>query len=108
MAEPPCIAVEVAYASATEQLVLPLRVTPGTTAREAVQASGVLDRFPEIDPESCALGVFGERVAARHVLEAGDRVEIYRPLKADPKEVRRSLAAMGRTMGRRRDPQDPA
>lgn len=97
------IRVEVAYATPEEQSILSLEVPAGTTADEAVRLSGIEEQFPEIDVGRNRLGVFGKLVKAGHTLAAGDRVEIYRPLKADPKVVRRELAALGKTMGNRRD-----
>ena len=92
--------VEVVYALPDRQTLLALEVEPGTTALEAVRRSGILDRHPELAGGELDLGVFGKRVTAEQVLVEDDRVEIYRPLLADPREVRRKLAAEGRTMGR--------
>lgn len=63
------------------------------SAEQAVRASGLLEEFPELAGQALALGVFGRTVDGRHVLRAGDRVEIYRPLKIDPREARRRAAA---------------
>ena len=93
MATDDLIDVEVAYAEPTRQVIVSLRVSADTTARDAVLQSGLLERFPRINLVSDALGVFGSRVDAFHVLSQGDRVEIYRPLVADPKEARRRRAA---------------
>ena len=90
--------VEVAYALPHQQLILPLRVGVGTTAEQAVQVSGMLEKFPEIDLASSKLGIFGKPVRGDTVLRARDRVEIYRDLIADPKEVRRQRAAEGKVM----------
>jgi putative ubiquitin-RnfH superfamily antitoxin RatB of RatAB toxin-antitoxin module len=98
--EPEFIRVEVAYATREEQSILSLEVPVGTTADEAVRLSGIEEQFPEIDLGRNRLGVFGKLVKAGHTLGAGDRVEIYRPLTADPKVVRRELAALGKTMGK--------
>ena len=87
------IRIEVAYAKPGRQLILALEVEPGITAKEAVMRSGILDEFPEIDIETAKLGVFGKAVAANTTLNPLDRVEIYRPLIADPKEARRRRAA---------------
>jgi uncharacterized protein len=92
------IRVEVAYGRPERQRVLEISLPVGSTARDAVLRSGILEEFPEIDLDVNRLGVFGRPVEADHVLRAGDRVEIYRPLKADPKEVRRRRARAGRTM----------
>lgn len=100
MGDEPEIRVEVVYALPDRQRLVELEVPRGCTAREAVERSGLQHEFQEIDPEDNALGIFGRRCAPDHRLRDGDRVEIYRPLKADPKEVRRQLAARGRTMGR--------
>lgn len=86
------ITVEVAYAVPAKQTILSLDVPAGTTAIEAVRASGILTQFPEIDLASSKIGIFGKAVAPDTVLRAHDRVEIYRPLLADPKEVRRRRA----------------
>ena len=99
MADAEFIHVEVAYALPDRQLVVAVEVPAGTTAIEAVRLSGIEEQFAGIDLDGNPLGVFGKRVKPGHVLGQGDRVEIYRPLKADPKVVRRELAAMGRTMG---------
>lgn len=87
------IRVEVAYARVDVQLLLALTVPVGTVAVEAVRLSGVAMRFPEIDPEAADLGVWSHPVAPDTPLRDGDRVEIYRPLIADPKAVRRQRAA---------------
>ena len=81
------------------QAVLAMTVAPGTTAREAVRASGIAVRFPEIDVTRCALGVWGETVDDGYRVCDGDRVEVYRPLAIDPREARRERAALGGTMG---------
>lgn len=91
--------VEVVYAAPGEQWLVALEVTAGATAEEAVDLSGVRNRYPDLD--TSRIGIFGEHVDPDQRLEDGDRVEIYRPLKADPKEVRREMAKLGRTMKRR-------
>jgi putative ubiquitin-RnfH superfamily antitoxin RatB of RatAB toxin-antitoxin module len=92
------ILVEVAYALPKQQLILELMVPEGTTAEQAVQKSGILAKFPDIDLAQNKLGIFGKLVKADTVLREKDRVEIYRPLIADPKEVRRQRAAEGKVM----------
>ena len=94
MAEP-VIEVEVVYAAVDRQRLLTVAVTQGTTVRAAVLASGIGREFPEVDLANCPVGIFGKQVAEpeTRVLEAGDRIEIYRPLLADPKEIRRQRAA---------------
>jgi putative ubiquitin-RnfH superfamily antitoxin RatB of RatAB toxin-antitoxin module len=96
------IEVEVAWATPARQLIVPLAVPAGTTAAEAVRLSGIEQTVGEEGLAERPLGVFGKRVKPDRVLVEGDRVEIYRPLKADPKVVRRELAAMGKTMGSKR------
>ncbi|HSW14595.1 MAG TPA: RnfH family protein [Solimonas sp.] len=86
------IRIEVAYALPQQQLILALEVEQGTTLREAVQRSGILERFPQIDLERDRLGIFSRPAAPDAVLREGDRVEIYRPLIIDPKEARRRRA----------------
>ena len=90
--------VEVAYALPDRQELLPVRVRRGATARQAIEQSGILKLFPEIDLAINQVGVFGKLVTAERILQEGERVEIYRPLKADPKEVRKLRAAQGKTM----------
>lgn len=92
------IKVEVAYARPESQSIIALDVEEGLTAEHAVQRSGILEKYPEIDYETCKLGIFGKAIKRDKLLEAGDRVEIYRPLIADPKEVRRQRAAEGKKM----------
>lgn len=92
------ITVEVAYALPAQQLILPIKVQPGCTAEEAVKLSGICNKFPQIDLNHHQLGIFGKVVRHDTVLRHLDRVEIYRPLIADPKEVRRQRAADGKIM----------
>jgi putative ubiquitin-RnfH superfamily antitoxin RatB of RatAB toxin-antitoxin module len=89
-------AVTVAYApSPNEQRIVQIRVPRGSTVQEAIRASGLLDAFWTIDPAQLAVGIFGERVPLDRCVEDGDRVEIYRPLLADPKDARRRRAKRG-------------
>ncbi|MCW8901446.1 MAG: RnfH family protein [Gammaproteobacteria bacterium] len=84
--------VEVVYALPDEQVLINLDVGQGTTAEQAVKLSGILERFPEIDLTQNKIGIFGKVINADQVLRDKDRVEIYRPLIADPKESRRKRA----------------
>lgn len=97
MAEP-MIAIEVVHALPERQVLLAVSLPAGVTAREAVLASGMQAHFPQLDLQQAPLGIFGKSLARpeERVLEAGDRVEIYRPLLADPKEVRKQRAAKAR------------
>lgn len=89
------ITVEVAYALPQVQTMIALDVKNGTTAAEAIALSGILDSYPEIKKRigNYKLGIFGKIVSGDTVLRAMDRVEIYRPLIANPKEARRQRAA---------------
>jgi uncharacterized protein len=93
--------VEVVYALPTRQRIVTVPLGACMTALEAVQASGVLEEFPELDATTLALGIFGRRVEASQPLRADDRVEIYRPLRNDPRVARRQAAESG--AGRRRN-----
>ncbi len=99
MADFDLINVEVAYALPHQQKIIALLVKPGTTALQAVERSGIVKFFPDIDMSELKLGIFGqslgnkgENTAASHILHQGDRVEIYRPLICDPKDARRKRA----------------
>jgi putative ubiquitin-RnfH superfamily antitoxin RatB of RatAB toxin-antitoxin module len=92
------IPVEVAYALPAQQIILKLQAVEGTTAEQAIMASGILQKFPEIDLAENKIGIFGKLVKSDTVLREKDRVEIYRPLIADPKEVRKQRAAEGKVM----------
>ncbi|MCW4153565.1 RnfH family protein [Halomonas sp. 18H] len=94
------IQVEVAYALPSRQRIITLSVPAGTTAREAVQQADLPSHFPEVSPSDFAqapLGLFGKALNDPHqVLREGDRVEVYRPLKIDPKSARLARAAARR------------
>lgn len=84
--------VEVAYALPDKQLIRKLEVGQGTTLSEAIELSRIVEDFPEISWDAKNVGVFSQRKPLDYVLEANDRVEIYRPLIIDPKEARRLKA----------------
>lgn len=88
--------IEVAYAKPDEQSLIVISVPEGTNASQAVEMSGLLKKYPEIDLTQNKLGIFGKLCKADTILREKDRVEIYRPLIADPKEVRRQRAAEGK------------
>ena len=90
------INVEVAYAEPERQLIIPVNVDLGTTIGGAIVQSGIMMEFPELDIENSKVGIFGKASTMVTPLKDGDRVEIYRPLIADPKEVRRQRAAQGK------------
>jgi putative ubiquitin-RnfH superfamily antitoxin RatB of RatAB toxin-antitoxin module len=92
------ISVEVAFATPQKQLIVALDVPAGTTANEAVRLSGIDQEFPDEDIATAPLGIFGRKLSEpeKAELEAGDRVEIYRPLLIDPKQARLNRAAKAR------------
>jgi hypothetical protein len=94
MVEAP-IEVEVVYAAVDRQVLLSVSVPAGTTVRAALLASGIGQAFPELVLAECPVGIFGKAIADPDTrkVQSGDRIEIYRPLLADPKEVRRLRAA---------------
>jgi putative ubiquitin-RnfH superfamily antitoxin RatB of RatAB toxin-antitoxin module len=92
------IKIEVVYALPHEQILLKLDVPVKTTIAEAVRLSGLPEKFPEIDLEKGKFGLYGKLSKAEVVLREKDRVEIYRPLIADPKEVRKKRAEEGKVM----------
>lgn len=86
------ITVEVTYALPEKQSVLSVQVKPGTTLVDAIKLSGILEQYPEINLSDMKLGIFSKISPPDTVLREKDRVEIYRPLIADPKESRRKRA----------------
>ena len=88
----PLIRIEVAYALPERQELVTLEVETGTTAREAIERSGLIERYPAIALDAGSVGIFGKPVPLDQKLREGDRVEIYRPLTADPKSARRVRA----------------
>jgi len=92
------MAVEVAYALPKRQVILALDVAADATIEAVIRRSGILEQFPDIDLASNKVGVFGKPAKLSDTLRPGDRVEIYRPLIADPKEVRKQRARQGKVM----------
>jgi putative ubiquitin-RnfH superfamily antitoxin RatB of RatAB toxin-antitoxin module len=90
------INVEVIYALPEKQTLLRVQLADGATVEDAIRASGVLDKFPEMDLAKNKIGIFSKLVKLDETLRDKDRVEIYRPLIADPKEVRRKRAEEGK------------
>lgn len=90
------ITVEVVYALPLQQPLLHVQLAEGATVEDAIRASGVLDAFPEIDLAKNKVGIFSKLVKLDETVRDRDRVEIYRPLIADPKEVRRKRAEEGK------------
>jgi putative ubiquitin-RnfH superfamily antitoxin RatB of RatAB toxin-antitoxin module len=99
MTDSKMIVVEVVYGLPEKQKLIQLNVAAGTTALQAVEQSGIVQSFPQIDVDSCKMGIFSQVLGTKglaepseYLLQERDRVEIYRPLIADPKEVRRRRA----------------
>lgn len=86
------IEVQVAYATAQHEFLRSLTLAAGATLRQAVVASGLADEVPGIDLDNAACGIHGKKKPPDTLLRDGDRVEVYRPLIADPKEARRRRA----------------
>jgi putative ubiquitin-RnfH superfamily antitoxin RatB of RatAB toxin-antitoxin module len=89
---PDRIHVEVAYALRDRQALLAVELEEGGTVEQAIRRSGILKAFPEIDIDASPVGIFGQPVPLGTRVQDGDRVEIYRPLIADPKDARRKRA----------------
>ena len=86
------ITVEVAYANPEHQVIIKLEMPQEATVEQAIKASGLLNKFPEIDEATLKVGIFGTVCKLEQLLKQADRVEIYRPLIHDPKEARRQRA----------------
>jgi len=95
---PDLLSIEVVYALPQKQEMFTVKLPEGATVREAVEACGVLQKYPEIDLTKNKVGVFPKLIKPDAPLRNRDRVEIYRPLIADPKEVRKQRAAEGKVM----------
>lgn len=94
------ITVEVVYAKPERQSLLTLAVAPGSTVEDAITASGILQQFPEIDLALQKVGIWSRPVKLQDSVKPGDRIEIYRPLIADPKDLRRRRAEKAKEEGR--------
>ena len=90
--QPSRLKVEVVYARPAEQVLMELQVTEGTTVGQAIALSGIQERFPDLRVSRGFVGIFGRPVELDALLRDGDRVEIYRPLLANPKQARRERA----------------
>ena len=95
---PETLRIELIYALPEKQQMLSLQLPAGSTVRGAIDASGLLQKYPEIDLARNKIGIFGKLSKPDALLRDQDRVEIYRPLIADPKEVRKQRAAEGKVM----------
>ena len=96
------ITIEVAYGATLSQTILRLRVKSGTKVGEAIEQSGILEQFPEIDLGLNKVGIFGKLATSDMLLHDQDRVEIYRALIADPKEARRRRAQAAKSVKKSR------
>ena len=94
------ISVKIVFALPTKATTLTVEVAQGTTAEQAVIQSGIIEKCPEIDPTALTLGVWNRTVKEHYELKDGDRIEIYRPLIADPKDARRKRAEKAKEEGR--------
>ncbi len=90
------LSVEVVAGDADAQILRRLDVAEGATVMDAVKQADLETDYPALVIDQDRLGIFGRRVDADQVLKDGDRIEVYRPLKADPKEVRRQLAELAK------------
>ena len=94
------INIEVAYALPTNQTIVDVALKEGTTVQQAIEASNILEQFPDIDLKATKVGVWSRVVKLNDTLIDGDRIEIYRPLIADPKEIRKRRAEKAKEEGR--------
>lgn len=92
------LSVEVCYALPTKQEIVRIKLSEGASLEQALEASGLLVKYPEIDIKKNKFGIWNKLSKLDSVLRNQDRVEIYRPLIADPKEVRKQRAAEGKVM----------
>lgn len=92
------ITVEVVYALPDEQTLLAFEIDQGATAKDVITQSGVLRQYPDIDLATQKIGLFGKVVKLDHQVREKDRIEIYRPLIADPKDVRKKKADEGKVL----------
>jgi len=95
---PDQLSIEVVYALPQKQEMFTVKLPDGATVRQAIEACGVLQKYPEIDLTKNKLGIFAKLTKPDAPLRNRDRVEIYRPLIADPKEVRKQRVAEGKIM----------
>ena len=93
---PDKIMIEVSYALPKKQIIIPVLVPKNISVKEAIELSGVLKKFEEINLDSNQVGIFGKLTTLDKDVRDRDRIEIYRPLAADPKEIRRKKAAEGK------------
>lgn len=90
--------IEIVYALPDKQTLLAFKVPTETTVKEGIQQSGILDKYDELNLDELTVGIFGKKTKMDQTLREKDRIEIYRPLIADPKEVRKRKAAEGKKL----------
>ena len=95
--------VEVVYAAPGDQVIVTVELEPGATALDALRASGLAQRFGGAEPAGLMVGIFGHRVSPDTPVKEADRVELYRPLRIDPKEARRAKASARRRTKRTKE-----
>lgn len=95
---PKQIPIELVYALPDRQTLLSFEVEEGTTLEQAIALSDIQDHHPELDLAALKFGIFGKITPKTHIMRERDRIELYRPLIADPKEVRKQRAAAGKAM----------
>lgn len=86
------INIEVAYAAPSQQKIIPIEIEAGSTIEQAIDRSGILEHFPDIDLTKQKVGIFSKLKKLTDIVVDGDRIEIYRPLTIDPKEARKKRA----------------
>lgn len=91
---------EVAYALPSRQSIIDVAIAEGATVQEVIEASRITQLYPDIDLKTCKVGIWSRTVKLSEAVKDGDRVEIYRPLIADPKEVRKRRAERAKEEGR--------
>jgi len=94
------LAIEVVYGTPTRQEIISCTVEPNTTLEQAILASGIVEEFPEIDLTVNNVGIWNRAAKLTDIVKDLDRIEIYRPLLADPKEVRKRRAEKAKEEGR--------
>ena len=92
------IDVQIVYALKQQLWQKSLKIARGATPIDVIQQSGFLNEFQELELSQLNYGIFSQRVDQNYLMNNGDRLEIYRPLTADPKSIRRELAKVGKTM----------
>ena len=92
--------IEVVFATSEKQSLETIVAPPGATVADVIGMSSVLDSYPEQNRDDLTIGIWGRVVDEDRVVREGDRIELYRPLELDPREARRQLALVGRTMGK--------